>query len=58
MRVYALMNDENKFLSMSGGLTHDWFEASKFPVEQIERRLKFYGEDFFLMEYSVEEVNQ
>lgn len=58
MFVYALKNSNGQFLSMSGGLTKDWFQASKFPESEIEKRMKYVDGDFKLVTYTVEEVTE
>lgn len=58
MKVYALRNKEGQFVSMSGGLTTDWFKASKFPESDIEKRMKYVDDTFELVIYEVQEVIQ
>lgn len=56
MIVYSLRNDKGQYISMSGLLTTEWIEASKFSEESIERRLKYTSEDFKLVKFEVKEI--
>lgn len=57
MKVFALRNDEGYYVSMSGGQTKNWFEASKFPEEDVEKRMKYADEEFKLISFVVQETS-
>lgn len=57
MEIYCLRNDKGQYISMSGLLTTNWLEASKFGKESIEKRLKFVNDDFKLAKFEVKEVS-
>lgn len=56
MTVHALKNNDELFLSMSSGLTSNWFEASKFPEEEIEQRKKYVDDEFKVISYQLKEL--
>lgn len=56
MVIFTLRNEKGEYISMSGGLTTDWLQASKFGEQSIETRLKYTSEDFKLVKFKVEEV--
>lgn len=58
MEIYCLRNDKGQYISMSGLLTTDWLEASKFREESIERRMKYVNENFKLVKFEVKEVTE
>lgn len=55
MYIYCLRNEKGEYISMSGLLTKDWLQASKFGEESIESRLKYVNDDFKLVKFKVEE---
>lgn len=52
---YCLKNDEGKYLSMSGGTTDNWFEASKFDRSGIEARKMYLECGYTLFEFNITE---
>ena len=58
MLIYALKNDKGEYISMSGGKTTNWLEASKFDESQMESRLKYTNPEFKLVTFEVKEVTQ
>lgn len=52
---YCLKNDEGKYLSMSGGRTTNWFEASKFDWSGIESRKMYLECGYTLFEFNITE---
>lgn len=56
LKVHTLKNNDDLFLSMSSGLTSNWFEASKFPEEEVEKRMKYVDDDFKVVTYQLKEL--
>jgi len=58
MNICTLRNDKGEYVSMSGGKTTDWFQASKFPEEDAEKRLKYIDDEFKLVRFDIWEISE
>lgn len=58
MIVYALRNSDKEYISMSMGVTKNWFEASKFPESEIEKRIRYIDSQFKLVKFILNEVGE
>lgn len=57
MKVYALRNDDGEYISMDAcNTTIDWFKASKFPFDDIGKRMRYIDSSFKLVEFEVIET--
>lgn len=55
MIAYVLKNEEGNYLSMSGGSTNNWFEASKFDEHGIKSREMYLKCGYSLYSFEVQE---
>lgn len=58
MIICTLRNAEGEYVSMSGGKTTDWFQASKFPEENAKKRLRYTDEEFELVRFDMWEIQE
>lgn len=56
MIIHAMRNEKGEYVSMSGGKTTNWLEASKFDDSQLERRLTYTNPEFQLVSFEVIEI--
>lgn len=52
---YCLKNDDGEYLSISGGTTTNWFEASKFDKSGIKSRKMYLECGYKLFEFDIQE---
>lgn len=55
---YVLKDEEGKYVSMLGGITDDWFKASKFNENGIESRKTYLKCGFKLHRFEVNEKGE
>lgn len=55
---YMFKDEEGKYLSMHGGVTDDWFEASKFDEEGIKSRSIYLKCGYKLISFKVEKMTE
>lgn len=58
MIICTLRNDKGEYVSMRGGKTTDWFQASKFPEEDAKQRLRYADEEFDLIRFDMWEISE
>lgn len=58
MIVCTLRNGKGEYISMSGGKTTDWFQASKFPESDVQRRLEYINDEFKLIRFNLREIQE
>ena len=57
MKIYTLRNDDGEYISSAiGYVTDNWFEALKFPFDDITKNMRYIDNSFKLVEYEVIEV--
>lgn len=52
---YCMRNDEGEYLSMNGGSTASWFEASKFDRSGIESRKMYLECGYKVFKFDIQE---